>query len=283
MHTEAGAVEGGSTRVGVFSQWVQSNAPDLEMWSLLHDTGGARYGIMTTNMSEVYNGVLKGVRSLPITAIVAETWNRTVGYFVNRARMAQKHVEENKQYSEVMQAFMDRKMEKARTHIAQPIDGLRRKFEVRLRQKYVMGHIRGERKQVCTLGDEASCTCNKPQLLHKPCSHVYAACAVWNQASTQYISKYYDMQHLYATWSAEFHSYGVDMHYRELWPREIKWVPNDALKHVGRGRRQSRRIRNDMDESQRGDRVRRPKCRLCKTFGHSLSQCPNRPASSNAP
>ena len=52
---------------------------------------------MTTNMSEVYNSVLKGVRGLPITAIVQETWTRTVGYFVNRATAANRQMEEGKQ------------------------------------------------------------------------------------------------------------------------------------------------------------------------------------------
>ena len=51
---------------------------------------------MTTNMSEVYNSVLKGVRCLPITAIVEETWTRTVGYFVNRAAAAKRQMEEGK-------------------------------------------------------------------------------------------------------------------------------------------------------------------------------------------
>ena len=99
----------------------------------------------------------------------------------------------------------------------------------------------------------------------------------------QYISEFYDIHHLYGTWSAEFNSYGLDMHYRDLSPGHAKWVPNDALKKVGRGRRQSRRIRNDMDDSQRGQRARRQRCRLCKTFGHALATCPNRPGSSNAP
>ena len=185
---EAGATTGGSARVGEFTQWVNSHAPDLEKWSLLHDTGGARYEIMTTNMFEVYNGVLKGVRSLLITAIVEESWNHTVGYFVNRAMMAKKHMEDGKQFSEVMHAYMEKKISKARSHAARTMDGVRQKFEIRLREKYVMGHARGDRKQVCTIGDEASCTCNKPRLLHKPCSHVYAACAAWRQASERYIS-----------------------------------------------------------------------------------------------
>ena len=54
------------------SQWIGENCPHLEKWAQAHDTG-ARYGIMTSNMSEVYNGVLKGVRALPITALIEET------------------------------------------------------------------------------------------------------------------------------------------------------------------------------------------------------------------
>ena len=103
---------------------------------------------MTTNMSEVYNSVLKGVCGLPITAIVQETWTRTVSYFVNRATAAKRQMDEGKQWSENMQRYMDQKMQKARMHDIRVIDGLRRKYEIRLRQKYVNSHARGG-KETC--------------------------------------------------------------------------------------------------------------------------------------
>ena len=53
----------------------------LEIWVLSHD-GGRRYGIMTTNMSEVFNSVLKGAHSLPIAALVQLTFFQLNGYFV---------------------------------------------------------------------------------------------------------------------------------------------------------------------------------------------------------
>ena len=77
------------------SQWIGENCPDLSKWAHAHDTG-ARYGIMTSNMSEVYNGVLKGVRALPITALIEETWNRTLSYFADRVTVAKAQVELNK-------------------------------------------------------------------------------------------------------------------------------------------------------------------------------------------
>ena len=55
----------------------------LEIWALSH-AGGRRYEIMTTNMSEVFNSVLKGSCSLPITALVQLTIFWLNGYFVAR-------------------------------------------------------------------------------------------------------------------------------------------------------------------------------------------------------
>ena len=56
---------------------------DLNMWTQLHD-GRYRYGAMTTNVSECFNGVLKGARGLPIAAIVEFTQSKLVVYFHDR-------------------------------------------------------------------------------------------------------------------------------------------------------------------------------------------------------
>ena len=51
-----------------------------EKWTLSFDKG-YRYGAMTTNVSECFNGVLKGARSLPITAMVKYIWFKLNSYF----------------------------------------------------------------------------------------------------------------------------------------------------------------------------------------------------------
>ena len=51
-----------------------------EKWALSFDKG-YRYGAMTTNVSECFNGVLKGARSLPIMAMVKYTWFKLNSYF----------------------------------------------------------------------------------------------------------------------------------------------------------------------------------------------------------
>ncbi|KAI5656480.1 hypothetical protein M9H77_25273 [Catharanthus roseus] len=53
---------------------------DPEKWTLLHD-GSHRHGIMTTNISETLNSVLKKVRVLPLKALVELIFNKLVKYF----------------------------------------------------------------------------------------------------------------------------------------------------------------------------------------------------------
>ena len=55
-------------RIKNFQEWIQHEP--VERWSLLYDTHGARFGVMTTNLAETYNLVLIGSRALPLTSIV---------------------------------------------------------------------------------------------------------------------------------------------------------------------------------------------------------------------
>ncbi|KAI5676321.1 hypothetical protein M9H77_07271 [Catharanthus roseus] len=50
---------------------------DAEKWTLLYD-GGHRHGIMTTNISEALNSVLKKARVLPLKALVELIFNKLV-------------------------------------------------------------------------------------------------------------------------------------------------------------------------------------------------------------
>ena len=48
-------------------QWFE--AISFEKWAFSHDKGRI-YGIMTINMSKMFNSMLKGAHSLPVTALV---------------------------------------------------------------------------------------------------------------------------------------------------------------------------------------------------------------------
>ena len=63
-----------------------------EKWTLAYNEG-RRYGTMTTNLSECFNGVLKGARSLPITAMVRYTFFKVNSYFVARRNLTLEQLE----------------------------------------------------------------------------------------------------------------------------------------------------------------------------------------------
>ena len=70
----------------------------FEKWALSHDRG-LRYGIMTTNIYEVFNSVLKGARSLPVIALVQLTFFRLNSYFVARKEQRYNRLGSDQQYT----------------------------------------------------------------------------------------------------------------------------------------------------------------------------------------
>ncbi|CAH9146096.1 unnamed protein product [Cuscuta epithymum] len=65
------------------SAFLYLNEIPVEMWALSYDDG-KRYGILTTNLSESFNNVLKGCRTLPICALVKATFDKVVQLFADR-------------------------------------------------------------------------------------------------------------------------------------------------------------------------------------------------------
>jgi hypothetical protein len=64
--------------------WLLEQWSEKSKWTLAFDEGGSRYGIMTTNISEVFNFILKGIRALPVSENVDYTFHKCNEYFVNR-------------------------------------------------------------------------------------------------------------------------------------------------------------------------------------------------------
>jgi hypothetical protein len=53
----------------------------------------------------------------------------------------------------------------------------------------------------------------------------------------------------------------------------VLYIPDPRSARVKRGRRQTWRIRNDMDESEHRPRIQR--CNACNQSGHTYKRCPN--------
>ncbi|RVW67673.1 Serine/threonine-protein phosphatase 7 long form-like [Vitis vinifera] len=87
----------------------------LEKWVLSHD-GGWRYGIMTTNMSKVFNSVLKGARNLPITALVQLTFYQVNNYFIVRREHGVSRLASGEKFTQYIDAKIKAKVVKASSH-----------------------------------------------------------------------------------------------------------------------------------------------------------------------
>lgn len=64
------------------TRWLD-NIPH-EKWAQPFDNEGLRYGHMSTNLGEFVNSILKGVRHLPITALVKSTYFLLAKLFVRK-------------------------------------------------------------------------------------------------------------------------------------------------------------------------------------------------------
>ena len=91
-------------------QWLE--AIPFQLWALSHD-GGRRYGLMTTNISEVFNNVLKGARSLPVTALVQLTFFRLNSYFVARREVGANRLASTEQFTPFVDAQIQGRVVKA--------------------------------------------------------------------------------------------------------------------------------------------------------------------------
>ena len=68
---------------------------------------------MTTNISEVFNSVLKGARSLPVTALVQLTFFRLNSYFVARKELGSNRLASAEQFTPYVDAHIQGHVVKA--------------------------------------------------------------------------------------------------------------------------------------------------------------------------
>nr|CAI44652.1 OSJNBa0096F01.20 [Oryza sativa Japonica Group] len=255
-----------------FTQWIE-NEPK-EKWSLLFDTDGSRYGIMTTNLAEVYNWVMRGVRVLPLVAIVEFILHGTQAYFRDRyKKIGPSMADNNIVFGNVVTKYMEDKIKKARRHRVVAQGTQVHQYEIMCVDRSRRGIYRKQAVQECVLKADGGCTCScmKPKLHHLPCSHVLAAAGDCGISPNVYVSNYFRKEAIFHTWSEEIYGFGISGSYTTL-SAQVFYIPDPSKLRVKKGRRQTRRIRNDMDESEAGGRTLR--CSKCDLRGHTYKKCP---------
>lgn len=85
-----------------------------ESWTRANDRG-YRHGFMKTNLSESYNAIIKGVRSLLVLALLRKIFYNCVGYF-QHAKMASNVICKGIAYIEEAFKSIEKWIEKATRH-----------------------------------------------------------------------------------------------------------------------------------------------------------------------
>jgi hypothetical protein len=244
--------------------WKYLKEVDPRKWSLYRDEQHRRWGNLTTNIAESLNNVLRSARMLPIRACIEYTFNYTRNHFI-------KHYQDACNWTSPLtprmwQAFQVREQQST-THNIDVYDIDNGVFKVRSRFER---NAEGENDFTVKFNAK-SCSCGIWQNQRFPCSHAIAVCGHTDTNATSMLCKYYKTR----TWKSQYQAAFIPLRDICYW-REASWmIQADPTRMVTqRGRKRSRRIRNEMDNPDNRPKQRR--CGLCGVHGHSRNKCPTR-------
>ncbi|KAL0914072.1 hypothetical protein M5K25_017577 [Dendrobium thyrsiflorum] len=241
-------------------QWLVER--DMSKWTLIFD-GGFRYGVMTTNASEAFNGILKRARGLPVQALITAIYYNIVRMFIRRLEMiiAEEH-QSNNFFSARVQVKI-RKLESDARRIPEPT-------RVNLHEFQVFDMSSRSYRVDITPGSNSLCSCGRTIIYHMPCAHVISCTAAVRLSHLEYVSEFYTLNNFKMTYADEFHTIPD----KQFWPIHDPVVglypltpPNFRRRS---GRPKSTRYRNTMDERRHeSSRV----CSHCHMTGHNKTTC----------
>src|SRR3954463_15378723 len=249
-------------------RWIDSI--DRARWTRSYDDG-ARWGRMTTNLVESMNGVFKGIRNLPVTAIVSATYFRMATLFATRGKRWNSVLQTQQVYSDVCMRYIQQESAKANTHRVTEFDRHGHTFSV----KETIDHNQGLPRQEYRVNiPDRWCDCGQFQTFRMPCSHVLAACSHTHFDALSLVSEIYKVSTLLNVYDNFFPVVAMEA-YWPVYEGETVWH-NDLMRRNKSGRPNSRRIRTEMDVTEKMQR----KCSICREVGHNRTKCPNRGSSS---
>jgi hypothetical protein len=264
--------------------WLFENLSEKSKWALIFDEGGSWYGVMTTNISEVFNFILKGIRSFLVFGIMDFTFHKCNEYFVPRWEKARNSQANGERWGEPDRKHLLGQSEISNNEVAAIFDSVKVVYEVKTSSRTNVGGevSRGRIFQV-EIGDVVSCTCMTPTLLHLPCSHVITVCHMQHvlHEGSNYMSPYYSLS-TEKTWEPRFKLF-LDPSQWSLYDG-LDYVSDVATRKMWKGRWKKKRFHNEMDNMEKGygndmcgscdfDQVKnKVHCSVCHGEGHTVDR-----------
>lgn len=185
-------------------QWLHDLMRDKEKWTRAYDEGGWRYEHQTSNMAESFNSVLKGIRGMPVTAIVSFTFYRLVAWFDERHAKALELRSQGNEWAPKPTWHLDNAKTRAHTHSLHRFNRVEGRYQVTEAGWTTSdGEVRPSRSYVVHL-NEFFCACGKPRQFHFPCSHYVAAARHANYSFVNRIPHEFSVDSLIRTWTPRF-------------------------------------------------------------------------------
>ncbi|CAL9031090.1 unnamed protein product [Prunus brigantina] len=222
----------------------------LHKWSRAH-CDGRRYNVMTTNIAESINSVLRFARMLPVVHLIEEIRNMLQNWFSQRRDLSMKCK------SMLCPDLGEKKLRKR-------LDAASRMNVVKINDvEYNV--LDGDMNGLVHLQNH-SCTCRKFDLEQLPCKHAIAVCRHLNLNPYSFASSYYTR----TTWAAAYAESIYPVQPQGTWviPENVQNV--NLLPPISRvmpGRRKMKRI------SSKGEDSQARKCSRCGVKGHYRSTC----------
>jgi hypothetical protein len=149
--------------------WLLEQLPKKSKWSLAFDEGGSRYRIMTTNISEVFNFVLKGIHALPVCGIMGYTFHKCNEYFVNRWEKARQSMAKGERWEQPGRKHLLKQCEISTNEVVILFDLVKLVYEVKSSSRTnTGGEISRGRIFRVEISNVVSCTCMTLMLFHLP-------------------------------------------------------------------------------------------------------------------
>jgi hypothetical protein len=191
----------------------------LEKWTRAH-SDQRRYNIMTTNIAECLNSVLKEMKVLPITLLVDHLRGMLQDWYYNHRNEASKMNCHLTNWAEGV--VREKSIMSARWKV-RPIDC--HEFDVFDNDKN--GHVNLHKK---------SCTCREFDLDQLPCGHAIAAASLRGISLNSLSSKYYTVECLMAAYAEPIYPVGRPAEW--MLPTEVRDVILPPITRRAPARRQ---------------------------------------------
>ncbi|KAH0754991.1 hypothetical protein KY290_025261 [Solanum tuberosum] len=234
----------------------------LNKWTVSHDDG-KRWGVLTTNLLESFNGLLKKARGLPVTAMVRLSLEQTVERYTRRCQTTHQLVEQNELWTSSFKMKWEKNYEGSKRHFVYDWNISTGVYEVRSIQIDGTGG-----NPHCVSLSEKKCDCEKWANLHFPCSHVMKVTERMGALARNFVSEHFTTENYVTTYSGSFSPIGHEAY----WPSpSFIMRSNEFYRRPNRSR--TTRIPNEMD---RDPAVYGRACGLCRQTGHDRRRCPTR-------